>query len=265
MADASLDERIRELYRGSPEEFIAARDALVRELKSAGDGDAAAAVKRLRKPTVPAWAVDQLASRDPSGIEALLDAGAEVRAAQQATLSSPKGADRLREATAARRRVVGELTRAAGEALAAAGIAPAAHSEEIRATLEHASIDDEVGHRLRTGTLERPSHGAAGVVEGFALQLVGEPTVEDGGEASAETAATSERASARELAARRREAERAAQTATRARATADRLAAEAEKARARLDDVAERHAAAERDALEAELRARRAADAVDEA
>ena len=78
---------VRELYRGAPEGFIGARDALAKRLRDEGrDGDAAE-VKKLRRPTVAAWALDRLADDAPDTIEELLDAGAEFARAQRATLS----------------------------------------------------------------------------------------------------------------------------------------------------------------------------------
>lgn len=53
MADA-VEERIDELFRRPPDEFTRARDALAKELRAAGDADAARRVRGLRKPTVAA-------------------------------------------------------------------------------------------------------------------------------------------------------------------------------------------------------------------
>ena len=110
------DDDIGALYRESPEAFIAARDALVKRLRDEDRGQEAARVKALRKPTVPAWAVDQLAGLDPDGVEELLAAGATLRRAQREALSGGN-ADALRDATEARRSAVARLTRAAVDAL----------------------------------------------------------------------------------------------------------------------------------------------------
>ena len=101
---------VRELYRSAPEGFIAARDILAKRLRDDGHDADAAEVKKLRRPTVAAWSLDRLADIAPDGIEALLDAGAELARAQRATLSGrdPKA---LREATARRRDLVAELSK----------------------------------------------------------------------------------------------------------------------------------------------------------
>src|SRR5437868_2942872 len=48
------------LYQVPLDEFTAARDALAARLKAAGDAPGAAAIKRLRKPSLPAWAANQI-------------------------------------------------------------------------------------------------------------------------------------------------------------------------------------------------------------
>ena len=47
---------IDELYGLPLEDFVAQRDALAKRLRADGDRDAAAAVKKLPKPTRAAWA-----------------------------------------------------------------------------------------------------------------------------------------------------------------------------------------------------------------
>jgi hypothetical protein len=260
-----MDERLRTLYREPPESFIAARDALVKELKTAGRTDEATQAKALRKPTVPAWAIDQLADREPGAIQELLDAGAEVRAAQQATMSSPKNADRLREATVARRHVLATLVRAAAEALTESGRSPDTHVDEIRATLESASVDPQLGERVRTGTLDRPASHPAGFGDVFGLHSVADEAEVAQAGAAERPSAKGDEAFKREKARLQREAEAAARTAHRARETADRLAGQIEATQARLQELAEKHAIAESQALEAELKAKRSAEAADPA
>lgn len=262
MAEPRIDDRLRALYREPPEGFIAARDALVKELKTAGRTDEAAHVKALRKPTMPAWAIDQLAARDPRAIQELLDAGAEVRAAQQATMSSPKNADRLRQASAARRQVLAKLVRGAAEALAESGRSPDTHLEEIRATLESASVDADLGERVRAGTLDRPARDTAGFGDVVGLHAVVNAEVPRAG-AAERPSAKGDETSKPEKARLQRDAEAAARTARRARETADRLAGQIEATQARLQELAEKHAFAESQALEAELQAKRTAEAAD--
>ena len=118
----ALPDEAAEVFRADPDGFVAARNGLAARLAAEGRTDDAAAIKALRKPTVAVWALNQLHDRDAEGVTALLDAGAELRAAQQAALSSSKGgAERLRTATVARRAAVAQLVESASGALTEAG------------------------------------------------------------------------------------------------------------------------------------------------
>ena len=59
-----MDE-IDQLFALPLDEFTAARNELARRLKQDGDAEAAEGVRGLAKPTVAAWAVNQLARREP--------------------------------------------------------------------------------------------------------------------------------------------------------------------------------------------------------
>jgi len=257
------DERVRALYRAPIDGFIAARDELVTELRAAGQAERAAVVKKLRKPSVPAWALNQLADRNPEGIQALIDAGAEVRAAQQAALTSDRNADRLREATAGRRQAVTALAGLVSDILLEVGRSPNAHLSAIRATLEAASVEPEAAERLRAGTLEREIKEPVGFGEVLGLRSVTDeseaPSDVEGGEKQGRADDDSLRA---ELGRLHRELNAAAKKARLARQMADRLSGQLATQQSRLDDLSERHAAAEARALEAELEKKRAEDAV---
>ena len=71
-----MSDPVDDLYQRVPGEFVAARNQLVRELKKAGEKDRAAEVAKLRRPSVGAWAVNQLARRDRAELEELLRTGA---------------------------------------------------------------------------------------------------------------------------------------------------------------------------------------------
>jgi hypothetical protein len=124
------------LYALTPGEFTAARNDLARRLKQAGQDEAADRVKNLRKPTVPLWAVNQLARRNPKGIAALLEAGDRLRAAQEGALRGGESTA-LRDATATERKIVRELTQEADELLREAGHGTA--GERIASTLRAAA------------------------------------------------------------------------------------------------------------------------------
>jgi hypothetical protein len=85
-----------EVYRLSLDEFTAGRDALAARLKASGDAAAAAAVKRLKKPSVPAWAANQVVRRDEVAWHRLRKAVQVLRGRQETGAS----ADEYREAAA---------------------------------------------------------------------------------------------------------------------------------------------------------------------
>lgn len=270
--DHALPDEAVPLFRDTPERFIAARDALVARLRETGRTAEAATVKALRKPTVVAWALDQLASRDAEGLQALLDAGAEVRAAQQAALSSKRGAaDRLRAAGAARRGAVADLAAVSIAALEEAGRGGATHADAIVQALEVCSIDPDSGAALAAGTLQRPPKAGAGFGDVFGLTSVeGGPGEGAAGKADREPHATdpargagstskrrTPRADVAELRANlarsRRDRDAAARRARKAKDAADGFAHELEGMRRRLEVVERKHADAASAAAEGEL------------
>ncbi|MDH4111858.1 MAG: hypothetical protein OEV60_04140 [Actinomycetota bacterium] len=266
-----LPEEAVALYRAPLEAFIAARDDLAGHLRAEGRTADATAVKALKKPTMVAWALDQLAVRDQEGLQALLSAGAEVRAAQQAALSSKRGAtDRLRAAGAARRDVVAHLSSVAVQALADAGKGSATHADQIVRALETCSVDAAAGSALASGTLDRPPEASAGFGDVFALTSV-EGHIgpdDDQPETDARPAgrATTEPGSRRaeramltaEIARLRRDRDGARRRARTARDAANGFAHELEGMRRRLEVVERKHAEAAATAAERELELARA-------
>ena len=253
------------LFREPPESFVTARDELVVRLRGEGRAEEAAAIKSLRRPTAVVWALNQLSTKDPSGVRDLRSAGAELRAAQQATLSSSGGgADRLRAATAARRGAIARLAGAAGRLLEEAG--RSTRPEEVASALEAASVDEEIGERLAAGTLEGLPAPVSGFGDVFGLTAV--PGGAQGEEAPSRTSA-SRRSSTRpsdadrtdaegEVARLRRDRDAAARRAKTARKMADRLAVRAGDLRERLAAEEADHAQADANARGAELEAARA-------
>src|SRR5438034_1904581 len=104
---------IDELFALPLDEFTAARNALAKRLTQDGDAETAEAVRALAKPTVAAWAVNQLARRDPEAVRSLLNVAARVRSAQERSLQGERAADELRAAQAEERDVIRQLTRGA--------------------------------------------------------------------------------------------------------------------------------------------------------
>jgi hypothetical protein len=142
LADATA-----ELYAADPDGFTARRDELASRARDAGEPAVAKKITALRKPTRSAWVVNRLVRSDPEVRSRLEALAADLREAA--------GGSRLRELTAARAKLVDELTRTALDGLPAP---PAALREEVTATLDAAIADPEVAARL--GTLVRAAQYA---------------------------------------------------------------------------------------------------------
>lgn len=212
-----------DLYGLPLPEFVPARDALARELRAAGRREQSAAVKRARKPTLAAWALNQAARRHPDEVSALLAAGRALAAEQQSALAGD--ATGLREAG----RALTEAVLRVGERAAGFLERPSPlQRERITATLRAAVTDETGADLLRRGVLVEDLEAA-----GFGLS-------DRGGGAGAGAAPK---------APRRRERTGAIDEARR---ELRRREAEAEAARVRAQRRAER----------AEVAARRAAEAL---
>src|SRR5579862_5078481 len=97
-----LPAQAEELYALPLEEFTEARNNMAAELRKSGDKAAADAVKGLEKPSITAWALNQVRRRQPEVVTTLLAAGEELLRAQQGLLAGRNPAD-FREATQAER------------------------------------------------------------------------------------------------------------------------------------------------------------------
>lgn len=243
-----VDDAVDALFELPPSEFTAARNALVKQLRAEKRRDEADAVKALKRPSVPAWAVNQVARSHPEAVERLIEAGAAIGAAQRRALSGVRESG-LRQASSQRRERIDELWRAAADVLRAAGTEPTPHRQAVAATLEAASVEPEAADLVRRGRLsaDLPAPSGFGDVSGFALV----PETGDGDD-DAPADAESEEESA---------SEQGGDSAAReALADAERQAGQA---RRRADDLQDRAADARRKAVrtadEAERLERRAA------
>jgi hypothetical protein len=209
--DAALDG----LFAAVPEEFVATRDRIARDLKSSGDDDVAAQVKRLKRPTLATWSLNQAGREHPDEVAAYLDASRALRQVQE------HGGDRDALLAAMRGH------RAAQQALADLAVGQAAtrpgDAERVRTavqeTLEAAALDEGIADALRRGRLTATERS----VSAFDVLDV---------QPSAGTRARSTRATARRPEvdrARREEAQAALAAAEQASAAARAELAEAEE------------------------------------
>jgi hypothetical protein len=112
---------IDDLFALPLDEFTSTRNALAKQLKQAGDAEAAEQVRSLAKPSVSAWTVNQLARREPEAVRSLLNVASRLRSAQERSLKGDRTADELRAAQAEERELIRDLARRAEGVLREAG------------------------------------------------------------------------------------------------------------------------------------------------
>ena len=164
--NVDLENDIDRLYVAPREEFVREREALVRALRAAGDRDAAAEVGALRKPTLVAWTVNQLAHKERRDIDLLLDAGKRIIDAQESSIAKGGRAD-LDAAQASLRRAISGLT-----AQASAILGPEASKTtltRVAETLRTAATAPAGRELLARGRLSEELSGTGWeIVAGFA-------------------------------------------------------------------------------------------------
>jgi hypothetical protein len=162
-----LEAEVDRLYKLPLDEFTSARNDLAQRLKRAGQKDAAAEVQALRKPTVPVWAINQMAHEHPKDVMALIEASDELRAAQERALGGGES-DQLRSAASAEREALRKLTDHAQELLG--HDAPAATLERVASTLRAAPLAPETRELLTAGRLSEELQSAGfGAFEGMSV------------------------------------------------------------------------------------------------
>jgi hypothetical protein len=271
-AARDLDDRVAAVYGGPLASFVAERDALARELRSAGRRDEAAQVKKLRKPKLVAWALDAGARADPGALAALVAAVDGLR--------GPRAGADVRAAIAALRAAEGPVVDAAAEAagdhdqtvdratLAAAVRAVVGDPEGLAALRAGRLVDVPAGGGLGVplagpGGPAGPAGAARPPVDGAGAgdrASVADRTAEDDRAVSAGTAEAGDRTeAARDKESARKEAARLAL------AEAERAAREAADEARRADGAAEEAEATARDLQDQAAAAQRRADEAAEA
>jgi hypothetical protein len=249
-SEEALEEASRRLYSERPEDFVAARGRLVRELRGQGERELAGRVAALRRPTRSLWLANRLSEVAAPELEELLAVGGELQDAQAKAARGDAGARRrFRELIARHSQLIEALVRAAQSYAAENGHGGGDEvGRRLAATLRAASTEPgESGRRLAQGSL--PAE-----VEPGGFELISAGTREGRAEAG-------ERGEGRKEAATGEESFRAGQEASgvegAARAAeARKLAAERERAavaaRSRADELARRARSLLREAARAQ-------------
>ena len=154
-----LEDDVDALFRLPLTGFISARKSLAARLKKEGHGDQANRVKALVKPSISAWAVNQLYWIHREAFDRLIATGQNFRRAQSSRLAG-KAAD-LRGPLDARREALSELTTLATALLEDAGHNPTPDMvRRITTTLEamsaYASLPDDLAPGRLTQDVDPP-------------------------------------------------------------------------------------------------------------
>jgi hypothetical protein len=237
-----LESELDDLFGRPLSEFTGARNELAKRLRKAGQEEAATRVQALKKPSVPVWTVNQLARRQPDEVQALVDAGARLRLAQETAFRSDEGREAVRAATRDERDAARTLTHLAHELLAEEG-RPATRdvTDRIGSLLRAASVDPATAEHLAAGRLaeevEATGFGAlAGIAPPPRAPRRAAPTKDD------EARRREEERRRKRLEAEVKKLRRASEQAD---AKLERAVAAAEEARDRAEDAREALAAAE--------------------
>jgi hypothetical protein len=261
----TYDRALAELYRAPHDDFVTERKRLAKELTQAGDKSGAALLAKLARPSISAWATNQLFARERAAFDELLTSAERLRIGDL-------------DAGAEHRRLTAKLVTRAAEILKEAG-----HGSS-EATLRRVSAN--LAALSATGGFDPDPPGAlkhdrdppgfdalafgaaAGAGDGAAAEAAHERNDADGNERR-DDAATGSAGTARDAnagkhgaattpnaakAPSRDDAQREREEAARARAEAARAKAEAEAERRRLAEEQAR-IRAERRRLESALRA----------
>jgi hypothetical protein len=175
MSPSELPEEARKLLAVAPEDFVAERQRLARELRDAGRTDDAATVAGMRKPTPVVLAVNRAARDRPKAARAAADAAARVVKAQfggkpdeyaRAREELDQSLDMLADVAiaqvsrgkkasdAARRRIRDLLRNAVGDESAREALAQGVLTEEV----------EVAGFASFAGITPRPARRASGKV-----------------------------------------------------------------------------------------------------
>jgi hypothetical protein len=158
----TFDEATDRLYGVDLDDFGAERARLVKELRGDGRREEAAQVGKLRKPTIAAWALNQLVRRNRREVDLLLHAGHRLRRSQAGVVRGGRRGsfDQARQTEAEAVRSLGREA----EALLRSerGGASEAVVDQVVQGLRAAAISDEGREHLARGDFVRPPEGGSG-------------------------------------------------------------------------------------------------------
>lgn len=241
---ATGDQILDRLYSAPLDRFVSERNTLVKELRGEGDDEQAAEVAMLRKPSMVAWALNQVARADRERVDQLFEVQGEMERAASA--------EALRSASEKRQDILTSLASAAVAELERSGHAGESARNRIGLTLLALGTNGEAAELFRRGRLDDEVKPGATWEASVTLAAAGELPDDDSSaerhrleRARKELRALQDKATRLEERAQqagqrleeaRRQAKTAAKAASDARQEAQRLAAEMGEAEHLLSD-----------------------------
>jgi hypothetical protein len=264
---------IDDLYGAPLDRFVPQRAEMAKALRKQGRRDEAAEVAALRKPSVAAWAVNQLIRTQSRSVKDLFGAGDALRRAHEQAASGRGDAQALRKATQDERAAVDTLMGAARGLLTSDGheLSPTV-IDRVAETLRAAALDPDARSQVSEGRLERElRHVGLGFLGDSApapatpapKRKASAPKGKQDQERKAADARDRERERAQALKAARATEKEARRELERAQKAADSAQARRDKAAAALNDAERELADAQAQAEAATAAHERAAQALD--
>jgi hypothetical protein len=149
-----VPEAAHALFSLDPKDFVTARDLLAKQLQKEGNKEEAKAIKALRRPTVPVWALNQVARERPDEIRDLIAASSEAQSA--------KGKN-VRDALARRRDRMHDILVLARQMIDGSGRPADPHELDITSALSTILASDQLTADLRNGVLTHVSDESADI------------------------------------------------------------------------------------------------------
>ena len=158
-----VEDAVAHLYSLPLDEFVAARNALVKQAKSEGAAQEASRIQALGKPTVAAWLVNQVARAHLAEMDELVALGERMREA-----AAGHDGRRLRALTSERSTLINKLMKHARTLARESGQRLSDETAQmIGDTLHAAMADPRAADAVRAGCLTRTlQHFGYGSVEG---------------------------------------------------------------------------------------------------
>jgi hypothetical protein len=237
------DRVVDELFVLLPADFTNARNALAKKLKQANRATDAEKVKTLTKPSISAWAVNQLYWKHRTEFDRLLSAGALLAQAHASQIAG-RNAD-VRGPMAARREAVSVLLRLAGTMLREGGHSSAPDTmRRIETTLETLSNSPSGSSNPILGRLSQDLaplgfESLAALVQGVPLAPAS-LRIEVREKPPSKGALASARVGLKDAEQVLRESQSAAQAATKAFDQASKLAKQREQVRSQAEELYEK-------------------------